>query len=89
VGTGPEVYGLFISEELKGEIARKASLEARGLAVVTSSATLITAILALGTLASGRDTFEPKDLTVALLIAALGAFICSALLGLVASRRMV
>ncbi|HKA69812.1 MAG TPA: hypothetical protein VKG85_11930 [Actinomycetes bacterium] len=83
-----EVYGSFIDDELRGEIARKASLEARGLAVVTSSASLITAILAVGLFVSGQETFAPKGISVGLLIAALAAFICSALLGLLSNRVM-
>lgn len=86
--TAAEVYGSFIHDELKGEIARKSSLEARGLAVVTTSATLLTAMLALGVFVSGQEGFSLAGGTVGLLLVALVAFICAAILGLLSNRVM-
>ncbi len=77
-GTGLAVYAEFVQEQLTGEEARKASLEQRGLAVITSSGVLAT--LGFGALALAKrgdrvplpaaGTFLLVGGAVALLVAA-------------------
>jgi hypothetical protein len=57
-----DVYGPLILEQLTEERARKSSIEQRGLAVVSTSAGLVTALLALAGLITKRSDFH---LTVA------------------------
>lgn len=57
-----DAYGPLILEQLTEERARKSSIEQRGLALVSTSAALVTALLALAGLITKRSDFH---LTVA------------------------
>jgi hypothetical protein len=56
-------YGALITEQLMQERARKASIEQRGLAVITTAGTLVTILLALPALATkaGQTYVLPND----------------------------
>jgi len=58
---GYEVYGQFVKDELDSQDTRKASFEQRGLAVITTSGTLVTLLFALATLSrkSGKGFVLP------------------------------
>jgi hypothetical protein len=67
-----DAYGPLILEQLTEERARKSSIEQRGLAVVSTAAGLVTALLALAGLITKRSDFHLSVVSEALLsIAAL------------------
>lgn len=55
--SGIEAYGNFIKDELEAQDKRKTSFEQRGLAVITTSGTLVTVLFALAALSTRSDTF--------------------------------
>lgn len=67
--------------ELAAEVARKASLEQRGLGVITSSGTLLTLVFALLAAARGRQ-LDLEGATLAPLFAVLPAFVLAAACGI-------
>lgn len=80
------VYAAVIQSLLAEENARKASLEQRALAVITSSGGLITLILALAALLWGKDPSASLAATPrALLVTAVGVFVAAAAVALVAN----
>lgn len=76
-----EVVTSLVDAVLSEEAARKESYERRGLAVVTTSGTLVTVILAI----AGLHHSAPTPLTVGLLAAALVSFVGAAAGGLLAN----
>lgn len=83
--TAGSAYGAFIAEQLSVERARKASIEARGLSVITTSGALVTLLFALGSLVSGADSHELPTGARWLLISALFLFLGAAIGGIVAN----
>jgi hypothetical protein len=82
-----KTYSTFIENELKAERDRRSSLDARGLAVVTTSGSLITLLAAVGAFVTSRQQFRlPSDAILPLMIT-LGAFVLAALCGLLASHN--
>jgi hypothetical protein len=80
---GGSVYAGLIAQQLVDEQARKASLEQRGLAVITTSGVLVSLLFGLGAVVLKRA--ETLGLPLAarlLLVAALAAFVAAAGLGL-------
>jgi hypothetical protein len=75
----------FIAEELASERGRKASLEARGLAVITTSGTLVTLTLALAAVITEASDFSPSALTRWLLGAAAAFFVLAAAGGILSN----
>jgi hypothetical protein len=68
--------------ELAAENARKASLEQRGLAVITSSGTLLTLIFAIGAAGGGTPLRVVGEVERVPLAIALFAFVAAAVLGI-------
>src|SRR5215212_326740 len=59
---GFRAYGEFVKDELAAQDQRKASFEQRGLAVITTSGTLVTLLFALSALATkDSQTFALPD----------------------------
>lgn len=78
-------YTAFIEQELKDERERRAALDTRGQAIVTTSGVLLTLLSAVSTIAIGRKTLAvPQDVRYALL-SALGLFIIAAFFGILAT----
>lgn len=77
-------YHAFIEAQLKAEYDRRTTLEARGLAVVTSSGTLVTLVFAVGAFALGKD-YRPSRVGVVALGISLVLFIGAAVFGLLAN----
>jgi hypothetical protein len=73
----------MVGSLLAAEYDRRTKMEARGSTLVTASATLLTVILGLTALIAGKDHVFTNGLAVVFLIAALFAFVVSAILGLV------
>lgn len=86
VGLAHEVFLDYIEKELRAERERKALLDQRGVALVTTSGSLTTLLFALGAVISGQKSFHPSAWTVVLLTCALVTFSVSALFGLLATR---
>lgn len=80
------VFADFVEKELNAERQRRASLDARGVSVLTTSGTLVTLLLALGALVTDLDGFEPSQISLWTLAGALAGFVSSALLSLLANR---
>jgi len=81
------VFADFYEKELRAERDRRATLDARAVGVLNTSATLVTLLLALGAVVTGATGFEPPTLMISLLSLALVAFVAAALLGLLANRQ--
>lgn len=80
--TAGSLYAALFEDQLKEESARKASFESRGLAVISTSAALVSLLLALAALVSGADTFDlPPEARVFLIMSCI-LFVAAALLGL-------
>lgn len=80
-------YAAFIEGEVKAEQQRRASLDTRGLAVVTTSGSLTTLLAAVGAFVTSRDGFVLPSGTIIPLTVTLMAFSLAALCGLLASHN--
>lgn len=80
--TAGSIYGALFEDQLKEEYARKTSFESRGLAVISTSAALVTLLLALGALVSKTDTFDLAPDATVFLIASCVLFVVATVLGL-------
>jgi hypothetical protein len=80
---GHVVYADFIKEQLAAQDARKASLEQRGLAVITTSGALVTLLFGLTALTVAREaTYDIPGTAATFLLFALGFFLLAAVSGL-------
>jgi hypothetical protein len=71
-----EIWGDYVKEELDRQVARKASFEQRGLAVITTSGVLVTLLFGLAALSTKeRQTFVLPGASRVLLLVALGFFV--------------
>jgi hypothetical protein len=68
-------YAALISEQLETERNRKASLEQRGVMVITTAGALVTLLFALGALVSGTEDYTPPSIAKAFLLLALTFFL--------------
>lgn len=82
-----EAFAAFIEGEVKAERDRRASLDARGLAVVTTSGSLTTLLAAVGAFVSARGGFGLPTGTIFPLTVTLVAFSLAAVCGLLASHN--
>ncbi len=82
--SGLAAYGSFIKDELDAQDKRKASFEQRGLAVITTSGTLVTLLFALAALSTKKtQTFVLADAARNWLLASLAFFVLAALAALI------
>lgn len=87
---GYRVYGEFIKDELEAQDKRKASFEQRGLAVITTSGTLVTLLFALAALSTKQAaTFTLPSSARDWLFGALVLFFFSALAALLSNAPFV
>lgn len=88
--SGYASYGVFIKDELDVQDKRKASFEQRGLAVITTSGTLVTLLFALAALSTKEAaTFTLPGAAVTWLSVALVLFFVSALAALLSNAPFV
>jgi hypothetical protein len=80
-----QTYAHFIEAELKMERDRRATYDARGQAVVTTSAALVTLLVALATLTRSAAPARFPHTAIAPLVASLAALTAAAALGILAS----
>jgi hypothetical protein len=79
---GSTVYAAFISEQLSRQDTRKASLEQRGISVVTSSGTFVSLLFALVAVLTGAEDFELPSDAQPWLLAAATAFVLAGIGGI-------
>jgi hypothetical protein len=79
-----ETYSTFIKDQLDAEYDRRASLDARGIAVITTSGVLATLVIGAASFSLGKD-YVPSTLGRGLVVAGLILFCGAALFGLIAS----
>lgn len=83
--TAGVTYSELVAEQLTEERARKASLEARGLSVISTSGVLVTLLLGLSAVVSTTTDFELPQ-TAKLLLATAGALFVLAAVGGIAAN---
>jgi hypothetical protein len=86
-GDQGRTYAAFIEAELKAERERRASLDARGLAVVTTSGGLVTLLAAVGAFVSANGNFRLPGNVVPWLIVTLAGFVVAATFGILANTN--
>jgi hypothetical protein len=81
-----DVYGNLLAKLLAFETERKASIEQRGVAVITSSGVLVSLLIALSALLIGQRSEDHfGGVSRAIIIASVAAFIVAAIFGVVAN----
>ena len=81
---GHTLYAEFIKEQLASQEARKASLEQRGLAVISTSGALATLLFGLTALTVAREaTYDIPGTAATFLLFALAFFVLAGICGLV------
>ncbi|MCV7423812.1 hypothetical protein H7K45_24970 [Mycobacterium yunnanensis] len=82
VSPAGQLYLAMASELLTAEFDRRKTLESRGSALLTSSGTLLTLIFGLTVIVTGKDHVYADRCSVILLLAALVAFVLSAVIAI-------
>ncbi|MET7735722.1 hypothetical protein ABZT02_30785 [Streptomyces sp. NPDC005402] len=75
------IFAAFIAEQLSEERSRKSSLETRGLALITSTSTLVTLLLAVATLATKFGKSSLPIASTVLMIVGLATFVMAGVAG--------
>jgi hypothetical protein len=78
VSPGGQIFQEFVKDALAHEFERRKNLEGRGAVLLTSSGTMVTIILGLTVLITGKDFVFVSRCAVVLLCIALVAFVLSA-----------
>jgi hypothetical protein len=86
---GSSVYAEYIKDQLAEQDARKESIEKRGLAVITTSGTIVSLLFALVAVLTGADEYTLPTDAEPWLGAALIAFVLAALAGIVANLPLL
>jgi hypothetical protein len=84
---GP-VYAALVDEQLKQENDRKVSFEARGLAIITTSAALVSLLFGLSGVVTKSSSFELAGIPGIFLIVSASLFVVAAILGLASNWPM-
>ena len=84
--SGGELYRAYIERELDNESALKASLEARGVAVITSSGTFVTLLFGLVAVVTKSEGFQLPHTARVALYAAIPLFVVSAVAAIATNR---
>ncbi|BBZ51998.1 hypothetical protein MHEI_37150 [Mycobacterium heidelbergense] len=82
VSAAGQIYQAMVSDLLKCEFDRRRALEGRGATLVTSSGALLTLIFGLTVLVTGKDQVFQNRWAIWVLLAALVAFVASALIAI-------
>lgn len=86
---GFDAYGAFINDELEIQDKRKASFEQRGLAVITTSGTLVTLLFALAALSTKQQqTFVLPEAAREWLLFALACFLLAAVAAVITNAPL-
>lgn len=81
--SGFTTYATFIKAQVDAEEARKTSIEARGITIITTSGALVTLLFGLSALFTGAEGYVPPGEVDDLLYGALALFVLAGLAGLV------
>lgn len=87
--SGRTVYSNYIDAELAVQLARKASLEQRGVAVITTSGTLVSLLFGLVAVITGVEHYTPPSGARIWLYVGLGLFVVASVLALVVNAPLV
>ena len=79
---GPTVFAAMVTELVAAEDRRRESLETRGNSVITVSGTLVTLLVGLGAVVSGKDAFKVPAAARQWLSFAVVAFVVATLLAI-------
>lgn len=85
---GATLYAAYIKEQLAGQDARKASIEQRGTAVITSSGVIVSLLFGLVALLTGAEDYQLPDGAEPWLFAALVAFACAAIAAIITNAPL-
>jgi len=85
---GSTVYLEYVKEQVTEQDERKDSIEKRGLAVITSSGTIVSLLFALVAILTGVDKYELPNGAEPWLGIALGAFAISSLAGILTNAPL-
>jgi hypothetical protein len=75
-------YWELVKEQLAEERARKSSIEQRGLAVITTSGTLVTILFGLTAITTGVEGYQLPDPARVMITVAAGLFVAAAFLAI-------
>jgi len=85
---GGSVYAAYIKEQLAGQDARKASIEQRGISVITTSGALVSLLFGLTALLTGANDYQLPSGAEPWLYAAMVAFVLAAIGGIVTNTPL-
>jgi hypothetical protein len=85
---GSAVYAAYISAQATAEDARKDSIEKRGLAVITTSGTIVSLLFGLVAVLTGVEKYVLPDGAESWLYAALAAFVVACVAGIGANAPL-
>lgn len=86
---GSTVYASYIGEQLAEQDTRKQSIEQRGVAVITTSGTLVSLLFGLGAVLTGVDEYELPHGAEPWLYASMIAFVLAAVGGIVTNLPLL
>jgi hypothetical protein len=82
---GSTVYAAYIEDQLVTQNARKQSIEARGIAVITTSGVLVSLLFGLAAVLTGADNYQLPSGAEPWLYAALVGFVLAGIGGILAN----
>ena len=85
MGPGAKVIMSLLETELKGEDARKTSIEGRAAGVITTSGTLVTLLFGLVAIITKLTNYQAPTSSVFAILAALVLFVAAAVVALLAT----
>ena len=80
---GSTIYAAYIRDQLSDQDARKSSIEQRGIAVITTSGTLVSLLFGLVAVLTGADRYQLPGGAESWLFAAMIFFVVAAVAGIV------
>ena len=87
VSPAGKIYQSMVSDHLAAEFDRRKTLEGRGATLLTASVSLVTLIFGLTVIVTGKDHVFANRYAVFTLLAALVAFVISAVIAIVVQTR--
>lgn len=85
---GGSVYAAYIKQQLAAQEARKASIEQRGVGVITTSGVLVSLLFGLTTVLTGADNYQLPDGAKPWLFASMIAFVTAAIAGILTNAPL-
>jgi hypothetical protein len=85
---GASIYSAYIKEQLAAQETRKASIEQRGSAVITSSGALVSLLFGLVTLTTRSTTYELPEGAKSWIFAAMASFVIAAIAAIITNTPL-